>query len=190
MARKASKPVKKSRAKSSESQPQGTATLGACTQAPDTQSGAPKRRSAAVQGEDLGESTRKNGEEKPASARSGRLSKKSSSRRGVKPVAKKTSLTKVPKKTSIKSSTHAAGKTPAKPASASSAKNIPLKPGASAAKALSKANGKGGKAAPGAPPAVKPSPGEIAARLSAKRRESLAEGKVRSGKNGSVECAS
>ena len=39
-----------------------------------------------------------------------------------------------------------------------------------------------------APAAVKPSPGEIAARLSAKRTEkALAEGKVRSGKNGSVE---
>ena len=56
-----------------------------------------------------------------------------------------------------------------------------------------KTNGKGpGKAAvpPGKPgaPLSKPSPGEIAARLSAKRTEkALAEGKVRSGKNGSVE---
>src|SRR2546423_8977723 len=57
-----------------------------------------------------------------------------------------------------------------------------------AAKAAAKANGKGGKVAVAAPAAVKPSPGEIAARLSAKRTEkALAEGKVRSGKNGSVE---
>jgi RNA polymerase primary sigma factor len=97
-------------------------------------------------------------------------------------------LQKVSRKAPKKIPSHAAGKTSGKPVSSSSGKHLPLKPGAIATRPISKANGKGGKAGVAAPPAVKPSPGEIAARLSAKRTEkALAEGKVRSGKNGSVE---
>ena len=133
---------------------------------------------------------KKPAKKKLAPAKSVRSSK-SPSKHAAKSVAKKKPLKKVSKKVSGKTSSHAAGKTSAKPISAS-AKGIALKAGAittkMAAKAAAKANGKGGKAAVAAPAAVKPSPGEIAARLSAKRTEkALAEGKVRSGKNGSVE---
>ena len=63
------------------------------------------------------------------------------------------------------------------PKLAKAAAKIPAKPQAGPAKA---------GVVPAAP--VKPSPGEIAARLSARRTEkALAEGKVRSGKNGGVE---
>jgi RNA polymerase primary sigma factor len=198
MARKASKPVKKSRAKSKakasrKAKPRSKPARKRPTPKSRAKSSAPKRRSGKPSKARTAakKAAKKPARKKPASAKSGRSSKKSPSRRAAKPVAKKKPLKKVPKKTSGKTSSHAAGRPSAKPIS-SSAKNIALKPVAittkTAVKAATKANGKGGKAAIAAPAAVKPSPGEIAARLSAKRTEkALAEGKVRSGKNGSVE---
>ncbi|HBR27678.1 MAG TPA: RNA polymerase sigma factor RpoD, partial [Rhizobiales bacterium] len=191
MARKASKPVKKSRAKSKakasrKAKPRSKPARKRPTPK-SRKSRAPKRRSAKPS--KARTAAKKPAKKKPASAKS-RSSKKSPSRRAAKPVAKKKPLQKVTKKTSGKTPTHAAGKPSAKPVLSLSAKHIPLKPAANVAKAAAKANGKGGKAAiaGAAAAAVKPSPGEIAARLSAKRTEkALAEGKVRSGKNGSVE---
>ena len=92
-------------------------------------------------------------------------------------------------------------KSPSKPATGralpKSAAKPAARPAAKPGKELPKINGKTlGKQAPvaivpgkpGAKPAVKASAGEIAARLSARRTEkALAEGKVRSGKNGGVE---
>ena len=184
MARKALKPVKKSRPKSkTKASRKAKPRSKPARKHPAPKSRAPKRTKAKT-------AMKRPAKKKSAPAKSGRSSK-SPSKRAAKSVAKKKPLKKVSKKLSGKTSSHAAGKTSAKPISAS-AKGIALKAGAIttklAAKAAAKANGKGGKAAVAAPAAVKPSPGEIAARLSAKRTEkALAEGKVRSGKNGSVE---
>jgi RNA polymerase primary sigma factor len=184
MARKALKPVKKSRPKSkTKASRKAKPRSKPARKHPAPKSRAPKRTKAKT-------AMKRPAKKKSAPAKSGRSSK-SPSKRAAKSVAKKKPLKKVSKKLSGKTSSHAAGKTSAKPISAS-AKGIALKAGALttklAAKAAAKANGKGGKAAVAAPAAVKPSPGEIAARLSAKRTEkALAEGKVRSGKNGSVE---
>jgi len=184
MARKALKPVKKSRPKSkTKASRKAKPRSKPARKRPTPKSRAPKRPKAKT-------AMKKPAKKKSAPAKSGRSSK-SPSKRAAKSVAKKHPLKKVSKKLSGKTGSHAAGKTSAKPISAS-AKGIALKAGAMttkmAAKAAAKANGKGGKAAVAAPAAVKPSPGEIAARLSAKRTEkALAEGKVRSGKNGSVE---
>ncbi|HWZ74214.1 MAG TPA: RNA polymerase sigma factor RpoD [Casimicrobiaceae bacterium] len=177
MARKASKPMKKSRAKASRKAKPARKRPTLKSRAPKLRSAKPSKANAAA---------KKPAKKKSASATSGRASK-----RAGKPVAKKKPLKKVSKKPLAKTSRHAAGKISAKSIS-SSAKNVTLKTAAitskTAAKAATKANGKGGKAAVAAPAVVKPSPGEIAARLSAKRTEkALAEGKVRSGKNGSVE---
>jgi RNA polymerase primary sigma factor len=184
MARKALKPVKKSRPKSkAKASRKAKPRSKPARKHPAPKSRAPKRTKAKT-------AMKRPAKKKSAPAKSGRSSK-SPSKRAAKSVAKKKPLKKVSKKLSGKTSSHAAGKTSTKPISAS-AKGIALKAGAIttklAAKAAAKANGKGGKAAVAAPAAVKPSPGEIAARLSAKRTEkALAEGKVRSGKNGSVE---
>ena len=184
MARKALKPVKKSHPKAkAKASRRAKPRSKPARKHPTAKSRAPKRPKAKT-------TMKKPAKKKSAPAKSGRSSK-SPSKRAAKPIAKKKSLKKVPKKPSVKTSSRVAGKTAAKPISAS-AKAIALKAVAlttkMAAKAAAKANGKGGKAAVAAPAAVKPSPGEIAARLSAKRTEkALAEGKVRSGKNGSVE---
>src|ERR1700694_115645 len=184
MARKALKPVKKSHPKSkTKASRKAKPRSKPARKRPTPKSRAPKRPKAKT-------ALKKPAKKKSAPAKSGRSSK-SPSKRAAKSVAKKKPLKKVSKKLSGKTGSHAAGKTSAKPISAS-AKGIALKAGAMttkmASKAAAKANGKGGKAAVAAPAAVKPSPGEIAARLSAKRTEkALAEGKVRSGKNGSVE---
>src|SRR5438874_1807489 len=184
MARKALKPVKKSHPKSkAKASRRAKPRSKPARKHPTAKSRAPKRPKAKT-------TMKKPAKKKSAPAKSGRSSK-SPSKRAAKPIAKKKSLKKVPKKPSVKTSSRVAGKTAAKPISAS-AKAIALKAVAlttkMAAKAAAKANGKGGKVAVAAPAAVKPSPGEIAARLSAKRTEkALAEGKVRSGKNGSVE---
>src|SRR3989440_4758954 len=184
MARKALKPVKKSHPKSkAKASRRAKPRSKPARKHPTAKSRASKRPKA--------KTTMKNpGKKKSAPAKSGRSSK-SPSKRAAKPIAKKKSLKKVPKKPSVKTTSRVGGKTAAKPISAS-AKAIALKAVAlttkMAAKGAAKANGKGGKVAVAAPAAVKPSPGEIAARLSAKRTEkALAEGKVRSGKNGSVE---
>jgi RNA polymerase primary sigma factor len=115
-------------------------------------------------------------------ARKAPLKKKKSS-----PKAKLRTSRKAPQKRSSKTTVKSRGGVISrKPALVSKT------PAAPTAKTV-KTNGKGpGKATapPGKPgaPLTKPSPGEIAARLSAKRTEkALAEGKVRSGKNGSVE---
>jgi len=184
MARKALKPVKKSRPKSkAKASRKAKPRSKPARKHPPTKSRAPKRPKAKT-------AMKKPAKKKSAPAKSGRSSR-SPSKRAAKPIAKKKSLKKVSKKPSVKTSSRVAGKTAPKPISAS-AKAIALKAVVlttkMAAKGAAKANGKGGKAAVAAPAAVKPSPGEIAARLSAKRTEkALAEGKVRSGKNGSVE---
>ncbi len=187
MARKALKPVKKSRPKSKmKASGKAKARSKLARKRPIPKSRAPKRhlpkRTKAKT------ASKKPARKKPVSAKTVRSSKKSPSKRTARPVARKKPLKKVSRKPSLKISSHAAGKTSGR----SIAKATALKPVApttkTAAKAATKANGKGGKAAVAAPAAVKPSPGEIAARLSAKRTEkALAEGKVRSGKNGSVE---
>src|ERR1022692_3869293 len=187
MARKVSKPVKKSRPKSkAKASRKAKPRSKPARKRPAPKSRAPKRSAKPSKAR----TAKKPAKKKPAAAKSGRSSKHSPSRRGAKPVAKKKPLAKVPKKISGKTPAHSAGKTPAKPVSPSAKKTL-LKTAAPIAKApakgATKLNGKGGKPAVAAP-AVKPSPGEIAARLSAKRTEkALAEGKVRSGKNGSVE---
>ena len=184
MARKALKPVKKSRPKSkAKASRKAKPRSKPARKHPTAKSRAPKRPKAKT-------TMKKPAKKKSAPAKSGRSSK-SPSKRAAKPITKKKSLKKVSKKPSVKTSSRVAGKTAAKPISAS-AKAIAPKAVALttkiSAKTAAKANGKGGKAAVAAPAAVKPSPGEIAARLSAKRTEkALAEGKARSGKNGSVE---
>src|SRR6266550_1615547 len=184
MARKALKPVKKSHPKAkAKASRRAKPRSKPARKHPTAKSRAPKRPKAKT-------TMKKPAKKKSAPAKSGRSSK-SPSKRAAKPIAKKKSLKKVSKKPSVKTSSRVAGKIAPKPISAS-AKAIALKAIAlttkMAAKGAAKANGKGGKATVAAPAAVKPSPGEIAARLSAKRTEkALAEGKVRSGKNGSVE---
>src|SRR5438105_2711766 len=184
MARKALKPVKKSHPKSkAKASRRAKPRSKPARKHPTAKSRAPKRPKAKT-------TMKKPAKKKSAPAKSGRSSK-SPSKRAAKPITKKKSLKKVSKKPSVKTSSRVAGKTAAKPISAS-AKAIAPKAVALttkiSAKTAAKANGKGGKAAVAAPAAVKPSPGEIAARLSAKRTEkALAEGKARSGKNGSVE---
>jgi RNA polymerase primary sigma factor len=188
MARKVSKPVKKSRPKSKAKASRKVKPRSKpARKRPAPKSRAPKRSAKPSKARTA---TKKPAKKKPASAKSGRSSKHSPSRRAAKPVAKKKPLAKVPKKASGKTPAHPAGKTPAKGVSPSAKKTL-LKAAApvpkTPAKGATKLNGKG-KPAVAAPAVVKPSPGEIAARLSAKRTEkALAEGKVRSGKNGSVE---
>ncbi len=172
MARKASKPVKKS---SPKSKAKAKPRAKAAAKRPAPKSRTPKRSAKP--------SKTKSAPKKPAKkkpvAKSIRSAKHSPSKRAAKPAAKKKPLPKLAKK--------AAGKTPAK-VPAQSGKKPPVKPVAATTKVAAKLNGKGGKPAAAPAPAAKPSPGEIAARLSAKRTEkALAEGKVRSGKNGSVE---
>jgi RNA polymerase primary sigma factor len=122
-----------------------------------------------------------------------RAAKKPVARRAKKSLtAKRPSTLKAKSRTSKPTTKVAAKKAPAKLAPKSA--NIV---GAKPAKINGKVPGKqplvatraGVPAAkPGVKPAVKPSAGEIAARLSARRTEkALAEGKVRSGKNGGVE---
>jgi RNA polymerase primary sigma factor len=114
--------------------------------------------------------------------------------RSKAPLKKKKAAPKAKARTSPKAPPKHSGKTAVKARGAPARRKpvVTKSPAPAVVKAV-KTNGKTpGKAGvpPGKPvaPPVKPSAGEIAARLSAKRTEkALAEGKVRSGKNGSVE---
>jgi RNA polymerase primary sigma factor len=180
MAKKHSKPVRKSRVK-----PKAKAARAAKSRSKPKGRAKPARKPAARKLRRAGATGARKGPAKKPVAR------------GKKPAGKRTPAPKA-KARSAKPAIKIAGKhTPAKPA--------PKAPAALASKASKtppKINGKtpgkqpvvaarNGAAAgkPGAKPAVKPSAGEIAARLSARRTEkALAEGKVRSGKNGGVEA--
>jgi RNA polymerase primary sigma factor len=180
MAKKHSKPVRKSRVK-----PKAKAARAAKSRSKPKGRAKPARKPAARKLRRAGATAARKGPAKKPVAR------------GKKPAGKRTPAPKA-KARSVKPAVKIAGKhTPAKPA--------PKAPAALASKASktpAKLNGKtpgkqpvvaarNGAAAgkPGAKPAVKPSAGEIAARLSARRTEkALAEGKVRSGKNGGVEA--
>jgi RNA polymerase primary sigma factor len=170
MAKKPSKPAKKSAARTRR-KARPTATRAArrparrSTQAARGKRAATKKRSAA----------------KPVSRGSVRTKKRPAPRAAGRPVAKGKVAAQARDKAKL-----ASRKAPAKAPPKVVAKAAP-KPGKPVAKIPAKIQpvaGKGGVAAtPG-----KPSAGEIAARLSAKRTEkALAEGKARSGKNGGVE---
>jgi RNA polymerase primary sigma factor len=180
MAKKHSKPVRKSRVK-----PKAKAARAAKSRNKPKARAKPARKPAARKLRRAGATAARKGPAKKPVAR------------GKKPAGKRTPAPKA-KARSAKPAVKIAGKhTPTKP--------VPKAPAALASKpskAPAKLNGKtpgkqpvvaarNGAAAgkPGAKPAVKPSAGEIAARLSARRTEkALAEGKVRSGKNGGVEA--
>src|SRR6478736_5558505 len=179
MAKKHSKPVRKSRVK-----PKAKAARAAKSRKPKART-KPARKPAARKLRRAGATAARKGPAKKPAAR------------GKKPSGKRTPAPKA-KARSAKPAVKIAGKhTPTKPAPKAPAA-LASKPSKAPAKLNGKTPGKqpvvaarNGAAAgkPGAKPAVKPSAGEIAARLSARRTEkALAEGKVRSGKNGGVEA--
>ncbi|HEV7414071.1 MAG TPA: RNA polymerase sigma factor RpoD [Casimicrobiaceae bacterium] len=178
MAKKHSKPVRKSRVK-----PKAKAARAAKSRSKPKARAKPARKPAARKLRRAGATAARKGPAKKPVAR------------GKKPAGKRTPAPKA-KARSAKPAVKIAGKhTPAKPAPKAPAA-LASKPSKTPAKLNGKTPGKqpvaarNGAAAgkPGANPAVKPSAGEIAARLSARRTEkALAEGKVRSGKNGGVE---
>ena len=176
MAKKLSKPVRKSRAKpaaKSKARPKAKPTKKAPKRAPAKARRAPskpaKRKSAPTA------VARK--PKKPVAKRATRPAVKG---KAAKPVAKK-ALPKVVAKPAAKVSSKVAGKNVPKAA----IKPIAKPPTKAELKAQLKAQAAAAKA--GQAPAVKPSAGEIAARLSARRTEkALAEGKAR-GKNGSLD---
>ena len=181
MAKKHSKPVRKSRVK-----PKAKAARAAKSRSKPKARAKPARKPA----------TRKLRRAGATAARKG-AAKKPVARGGKKPAGKRAPAPKA-KTRSAKPAVKIAGKsTPAKLAPKAPA-TLASKPSKTPAKLNGKTPGKqpvvtarNGAAAgkPGAKPAVKPSAGEIAARLSARRTEkALAEGKVRSGKNGGVEA--
>jgi RNA polymerase primary sigma factor len=180
MAKKHSKPVRKSRVK-----PKAKAARAAKSRNKPKARAKPARKPAARKLRRAGATAARKGPAKKPVAR------------GKKPAGKRTPAPKA-KARSAKPAVKIAGKhTPTKPAPKAPAA-LASKPSKAPAKLNGKTPGKqpvvaarNGAAAgkPGAKPAVKPSAGEIAARLSARRTEkALAEGKVRSGKNGGVEA--
>jgi RNA polymerase primary sigma factor len=180
MAKKHSKPVRKSRVK-----PKAKAARAAKSRNKPKARAKPARKPAARKLRRTGATAARKGPAKKPVAR------------GKKPAGKRTPAPKA-KARSAKPAVKIAGKhTPTKPAPKAPAA-LASKPSKAPAKLNGKTPGKqpvvaarNGAAAgkPGAKPAVKPSAGEIAARLSARRTEkALAEGKVRSGKNGGVEA--
>jgi RNA polymerase primary sigma factor len=180
MAKKHLKPVRKSRVK-----PKAKAARAAKSRNKPKARAKPARKPAARKLRRTGATAARKGPAKKPVAR------------GKKPAGKRTPAPKA-KARSAKPAVKIAGKhTPTKPAPKAPAA-LASKPSKAPAKLNGKTPGKqpvvaarNGAAAgkPGAKPAVKPSAGEIAARLSARRTEkALAEGKVRSGKNGGVEA--
>ncbi len=166
MAKKPSKPQKNSRRNSKHSR---KARAKKAVRKPESRSGkAAKRRVAKPR--------------KAARAPKRPLKKKKSPPKAKLRTSRKAPQ-KRPTKTAGKSRGEAVRRTPAV------VSKTPALPIAKAGKANGKTPGKATvpPAKPGTP-LTKPSPGEIAARLSAKRTEkALAEGKARSGKNGGVE---
>ena len=180
MAKKHLKPVRKSRVK-----PKAKAARAAKSRNKPKARAKPARKPAARKLRRTGATAARKGPAKKPVAR------------GKKPAGKRTPAPKA-KARSAKPAVKIAGKhTPTKPVPKAPAA-LASKPSKTPAKLNGKTPGKqpvvaarngavAGK--PGAKPAVKPSAGEIAARLSARRTEkALAEGKVRSGKNGGVEA--
>jgi RNA polymerase primary sigma factor len=176
MAKKPSKPAKKSAARN-RGKARPTATRAGRR---------PARRSAQAARTARGKrATKKRSPAKPASRGSVRAPKRPSPRAAGR--------------TSVKGKVAAQARDKAKLASRKAAPKVPpkappkvvAKPAPKSGKPIAKPTAKlqpvPGKAGVAATPG-KPSPGEIAARLSAKRTEkALAEGKARSGKNGGVE---
>ncbi|MGH8798892.1 MAG: RNA polymerase sigma factor region1.1 domain-containing protein, partial [Casimicrobiaceae bacterium] len=184
MAKKHSKPVRKSRSKTAAKASRGTRSGNKAKSRART-----AKKPAAVK-------SRRSG--KPVARKPG--AKKPVPRSARKPVARsgRTAARGTAKPAGRSAPRTAAKGRSGKPAARPIAKKTPVKlapkPIAKAPKAPLRINGKApGRqplvaarpAAPAAKPGVKPSAGEIAARLSARRTEkALAEGKVRSGKNG------
>jgi RNA polymerase primary sigma factor len=175
MAKKSSKPAKKRNAKP-KGRARPTASRARTGKRParrSTKAARTTRRKPSVARRGGGKRksrTALRAKKRPAPRAGGRLAPKaktpSKTRKQAKPVGRK-----APPKAAPKVLPKAA------PKLAKTTAKIPAKPQAGPAKA---------GVVPTAP--VKPSPGEIAARLSARRTEkALAEGKVRSGKNGGVE---
>ena len=175
MAKKSSRPAKKRNAKP-KGRARPTASRGRAGKRParrSTKAARTTRRKPSVAGRGGGKRTSRTAlraKKRPAPRAGGRLAPKaktpSKTRKQAKPVGRKAPPKAAPK--ALPKTAPKLAKTTAK---------IPGKPQAGPAKA---------GVIPTAP--VKPSPGEIAARLSARRTEkALAEGKVRSGKNGGVE---
>jgi len=175
MAQKHSKPVRKSRVK-----PKAKAARAAKSRSKPKARAKPARKPAARKLRRAGASTARKGPAKKPVAR------------GKKPAAKRTPAPKA-KARSAKPAVKVAAKPAPKAAPAALSSKQPKAPTKINGKAAGKqpvVAARNGAAAlkPGTKPAVKPSAGEIAARLSARRTEkALAEGKVRSGKNGGVE---
>jgi RNA polymerase primary sigma factor len=164
MAKKHSKPVKKARAKPGAKSGGKTASRGKTS-----------RTSASSSVKRKAPSAKKPAARKPVTkhAAATKPAKKPTAKKPAAPVAK------------AKLAKPAAKKVAPKPAVKGKQELKPVKPVKGGVKAASKPVE---AAANGAAAAVKPSPQEIAARLSAKRTErALAEGKARSGKNGGVE---
>ncbi|HEX3632749.1 MAG TPA: RNA polymerase sigma factor RpoD [Casimicrobiaceae bacterium] len=175
MAKKHSKPVRKSRVK-----PKAKAARAAKSRSKPKARAKPARKPAARQLRRAGASGARKGAAKKPVARGG---KKPAGRRSPTPKAKGRSA-KPAVKTGKNTPAKLAPKAPAALASKQSKTPAKLN-GKTPGKQPVVAARNGGAAAK---PAVKPSAGEIAARLSARRTEkALAEGKVRSGKNGGVE---
>ncbi len=198
MAKKHSKPVRKSRAKAKPARAARSRVKSKARVKATRKPAARKLRRAGAPAakKRVAKKPVTRGAKKPASKRA----KPASKRATEKPAAKRTPVSKAkarPAKPVVKlagKSTPAklAPKTPA--ALAAKPSKIPKTNGKTPGKqppAAARSGAAAGKAAakPAVKPAVKPSAGEIAARLSARRTEkALAEGKVRSGKNGGVEA--
>ena len=187
MAKKHSKPVRKSRTKAKPARAARSRVKSKARAKPTGKPAARKLRRAGAP------AARKRVAKKPVPRRA----KKPASKRATeKPAGKRTPASKAkarPAKPVVKlagksAPAKLAPKTPA--ALATKPSKIPKTNGKTPGKqppAAARSGAAAGKAA--AKPAVKPSAGEIAARLSARRTEkALAEGKVRSGKNGGVEA--
>jgi len=189
MAKKLSKPVRKSRAKPAagaqrKARPKAKPAKKSSTRAPKRGARAPAKSRRAAS---------KPAKRKPAPKSAARSPKKPAAKRTTRPAAKGRAAKPVARKAvprkGAKTAPKASTKLTARPAPKPAAKPAP-KPAAkpltkAELKAQLKAETAAAKAAQAA--AVKPSAGEIAARLSARRTEkALAEGKAR-GKNGGID---
>ena len=178
MAKKHSKPVRKSRAK-----PRAKAARAAKSRSKPKARAKPARKPAARKLRRAGASAGRKGAAKKPVARGG---KKPAGKRS--PPKSKARSAKPAVKTAKNTPARLAPKAPAPLASKPSKTPAKLNGKTPGKQPLVAARNGAAVAKPGAKPAVKPSAGEIAARLSARRTEkALAEGKVRSGKNGGVE---
>jgi RNA polymerase primary sigma factor len=174
MAKKPSKPAKKS----------ATRTRGKSRPTATRAGRRPARRSTQAARTARGKraATKKRGTAKPASRSSVRSKKRPAPKAAGRTAVKGKVIAQARDKSKV-----ASRKAPGKVVPKVVAKPAAPKPGKPVAKIPAKVPPVSGKAGVAATPG-KPSAGEIAARLSAKRTEkALAEGKARSGKNGGVE---